>query len=148
MNETMSKFGYPGTLIAEYRHWCVLLRPKQVSLGSLVLVSHSTETAFSNLEKGAFSELHRVVGDIETTLQALFRYEKINYLMLMMVDPHVHFHVIPRYPERKSWGDTVFFDHGWPGPPDLGRTNETGAKLNARLVVELREHWPQTTETA
>ena len=31
-------------------------------------------------------------------------YERINYLMLMMVDPHVHFHVIPRYSGEPRMG--------------------------------------------
>ena len=26
-NQTAGKFGYPDTLIADYGHWCVLLRP-------------------------------------------------------------------------------------------------------------------------
>jgi diadenosine tetraphosphate (Ap4A) HIT family hydrolase len=43
--------------------------------------------------------------------------------MLMMVDPNVHFHVIPRYSEPRSWGGIDFPDAGWPGPPrvDLDR---------------------------
>src|SRR3546814_2888106 len=34
MNETIRKFGYPATLIREYDHWVVLLRPAQLTLGS------------------------------------------------------------------------------------------------------------------
>ena len=40
--------------------------------------------------------------------------------MLMMVDPNVHFHVIPRYSEPRSWNGIEFPDAGWPGPPELG----------------------------
>jgi hypothetical protein len=32
MNETINKFGYPKTLLKEYKHWVVLLRPKQATL--------------------------------------------------------------------------------------------------------------------
>ncbi len=39
--------------------------------------------------------------------------------MLMMVDPHVHFHVIPRYDGDRAWDGVEFADAGWPGPPDL-----------------------------
>jgi diadenosine tetraphosphate (Ap4A) HIT family hydrolase len=41
---------------------------------------------------------------------------KINYLMLMMVDPHVHFHVLPRYEGDRSHGGIEVVDAGWPGP--------------------------------
>jgi diadenosine tetraphosphate (Ap4A) HIT family hydrolase len=39
--------------------------------------------------------------------------------MLMMVDPNVHFHVIPRYSGGREWSSVRFPDHGWPGVPDL-----------------------------
>ena len=37
--------------------------------------------------------------------------------MLMMVDPNVHFHVIPRYEGTRAWAGLDFPDAGWPGPP-------------------------------
>ena len=60
MNPTIEKFGYPGSLIREYDHWVVLLRPAQVTLGSLVLAAKSDATAFSALPADAFAELARV----------------------------------------------------------------------------------------
>src|SRR3990170_3968782 len=96
-HETLVRFGYPNSLIAEYEHWCVLLRSAQPTLGSLVLITKSDVTAFSLISPQAFAELPRAVKDIEAGLGRFRRYDKINYLMLMMVDPHVHFHVIPRY---------------------------------------------------
>ena len=86
----------------------VLLRPAQPTLGSLVLAAKSEATSFPELPEDAFAELQKVVADIETMLTASIRHEKINYLMLMMVDPHVHFHVIPRYEgEREACGVSV-----------------------------------------
>ena len=35
MNETARKFGYPASMVGDYDHWLVLLRPAQVTLGSL-----------------------------------------------------------------------------------------------------------------
>ena len=43
-NPTMIKFGYPDTLVREWDHWVVLLRPAQVTLGSLVLAARSDAT--------------------------------------------------------------------------------------------------------
>lgn len=45
-NATMTKFGFPRTLVAETAHWTVLVRPQQVTLGSLVLVCKEPVTAF------------------------------------------------------------------------------------------------------
>src|SRR5215210_4915594 len=120
MNATIHKFGYPATLIREFEHWLVLLRPAQVTLGSLVLAARSDVTAYSDLTAEAFAEQRAAVGLIERTLAAFCRFERINYLMLMMVDPNVHFHVIPRYSVPRNWGGVEFDDAGWPGPPQLG----------------------------
>lgn len=119
MNATIEKFGYPATLIKEYEHWVVLLRPAQVTAGSLVLAAKSDATAYGDLSPDAFAEQGRVIADIETMLRAATKFERINYLMLMMVDPHVHFHVIPRYEGQRSLAGMSFPDSGFPGPPDL-----------------------------
>jgi diadenosine tetraphosphate (Ap4A) HIT family hydrolase len=119
MNATIEKFGYPGTLVREYRHWVVLLRPAQVTAGSLILAAKSDATAFGDLPAEAFVELQQATAEIEMTLSATCAYEKINYLMLMMVDPHVHFHVFPRYDGCRALGGAELDDAGWPGPPDL-----------------------------
>ncbi len=119
MNETIEKFGYPATLVREYDHWVVLLRPAQVTAGSLVLAAKSDATAFGDLPAAAFSEKAVVIADIEAMLRRSVAYEKINYLMLMMVDRHVHFHIFPRYGGDRSLAGLAFTDAGWPGPPDL-----------------------------
>ncbi len=92
MNTTLKKFGYPDSLIKSYHHWSVLLRPQQPTLGSLILGAHSESLAFGELSLQAMTELPSVIQDIESSLNHCFKYDKINYLMLMMVDPHVHFH--------------------------------------------------------
>jgi len=120
MNATIEKFGYPASLVEEFEHWVVLVRPAQVTLGSLVLAAKSDATAYGALSREAFAEQADIVAAIERALAAFTAYEKINYLMLMMVDPNVHFHVIPRYSEPRNWNGTEFPDAGWPGPPQLG----------------------------
>ena len=120
MNATIAKFGWPATLVAEFDHWVVLLRPAQPTLGSLVLAAKGDATAFGELPGAAHAELKTVTAAIEAALTRAVKYAKINYLMLMMVDPHVHFHVIPRYDGERSAAGLTIADAGWPGQPDLG----------------------------
>lgn len=142
MNETIRRFGHPGTLVAEYTHWLVLLRPAQPTLGSLVLASKCDATAFSELDGDAFAEMSVVVSHIEGALSAAVDYARINYLMLMMVDPHVHFHVIPRYDgERSACGVTVA-DAGWPKVPALQEAVALDSRQVEDLVDWLRSYWP------
>ena len=119
VNDTMRKFGFPDTLVRDYRHWVVLVRSAQVTLGSLVLCSKSDVESFGALEPAAFAELAEIVPAIERALKQFRNCDRINYLMLMMVDRQVHFHIFPRYAGEREFGDEIFTDSGWPGPSDL-----------------------------
>ncbi|MCP5242402.1 HIT family protein [Nitrosomonas sp.] len=141
LNDTMRKFGAPQTIIHSFRHWSVMLRPAQVTLGALVLAAHEPARAFSELSAASFAELHEAVNQIEHTLTKAFRYDKINYLMLMMVDPDVHFHVVPRYAQPKQFADTEFVDAGWPAAPNLGHVNETGEQTNQLIIAHIKACW-------
>jgi len=139
MNTTMKKFGYPETLIKDYHHWVVLFRPQQATLGALVLVCKESVETFSEVSHEAFFELKEITTAIESHLKKCFSYDKINYLMLMMVDRDVHFHVLPRYSQPQRFSDHEFNDPGWPGPPILTQYNETDEETAQELLQTLRE---------
>ena len=140
-NQTAVRFGYPDTLIREYDHWLVLLREPQATLGSLILCEKSDAIEFSSISMDSFQEMGTVVGDIEYALKAAFSYEKINYLMLMMVDPNVHFHVIPRYSEPQSACGLTIADPGWPVVPQLGVAKEITPAQRDALRAHISGFW-------
>ena len=142
-NATLVKFGLPATLIADYKHWAVLLRPAQVTLGSLILGAKGEWSAFSDLPLQAFEELALVTRRLETALRTFSSYDKINYLMLMMVDPHVHFHVIPRYAALRRFAEVEFPDAGWPGQANLASAVVLPPETQARLRDTISSHWPK-----
>ena len=72
MNETIIKFNYPESLIKEYNYWVVLIRDKQVTLGSLILAYKEDLESFSQVSKEGFLELEIVVNYIESTLKKAF----------------------------------------------------------------------------
>jgi len=141
MNPTIEAFGYPDSLVREFEHWVVLVRPGQVTLGSLVLAAKSDVTAYGALSPEAFAEQGEVVAAIERGLRAFVRYERINYLMLMMVDPNVHFHVFPRYEGSRAVDGIEVEDRGWPGPPDLGSGQVLPQNSFAKLRHKLMQNW-------
>ena len=53
-NATMRKFGAPGTVVRDYRKWCVLLRPKQCTLGAVIVACYEPAVAFPQLSEEAF----------------------------------------------------------------------------------------------
>ena len=140
-NQTAIRFGYPDTLIREYGHWLVLLREPQATLGSLILCAKPDVTEYSALPMEAHTEMGMVVGEIEQALKAAFDYEKINYLRLMMVDPNVHFHVIPRYSEPRSACGLTIADPGWPALPKLAEGSDITATERDALRAHIASFW-------
>lgn len=134
VHETLVKFGYPDSLICEGEHWALLVRPAQPTLGSLVLCAKADARSYAELPAAAFAEQHEMVRLAERMLREFTRFERINYLMLMMVDPHVHFHVIPRYQGTREYAGLHFRDSGWPAMPNLADSQPAPSSL----VTELR----------
>lgn len=143
-NATETKFGDPATRLAQTDCWTLLLRPKQPTLGALVLVCREPVQAFADVSAQAFAEMQGMVRRIEATLREVVGYERINYLMLMMVDPDVHFHVIPRYDGTRTFEGVRFPDTGWPGPPALDAAVSLDAALATQLSAALREALQRT----
>jgi len=141
-NDTMTKFAFPQSSVREYERWAVLARPKQATLGALVMVCKEDVQAFSEISAEAFAEMPRVVRDIESALKAFRPYQKINYLMLMMVDREVHSHVLPRYDAPQDFAGTTYEDPGWPALPDLTAGPLLEGDDLETLVAALKAAWP------
>jgi len=142
VNATISKFGYPQTLVHEYERWVVMVRPAQVTVGSLVLASREDATRLPELSAASLADLKQVSSDLEAALAGAFQHDKINYLMLMMVDPHVHYHVIPRYAAPVRLNGRTYRDAFWPGPPDVTRALELADGELTVIQERIAASWP------
>lgn len=141
MTSILNKFDSKNLLIKEYNNWYLLLKKEQVTLGSLVLIEKKFSTKFSQISIESFNELGKITNDIESILQQAFAYDKINYLMLMMVDKEVHFHIIPRYSKNILWNKNTFNDFDWPKPADLSKFNIISEKKLMKLREYLKERF-------
>jgi len=50
----MVAFGHPGSLVREYDHWVVLVQPKQVTQGALIMACKKSAQSFSTISSEAF----------------------------------------------------------------------------------------------
>lgn len=142
MNDTILKFGYPNNLLKEFEHWVVLLRPKQITIGCILLACKEDAKSLGEVSLEAYKELKTITTEIEGTLNRLFNMNKINYLALMMKDKYVHFHVLPRYSSICEFNNLIFEDANWPKAPDLSLTTY----LKGSDLEDLRNYlislWP------
>lgn len=117
--EFRKKFRVEELLIKEFKHWTWSLRPVQITLGSSILALKSEANALNFVADEAWSEMKKISHAIETCFKEKIHAEKSNYLALMMVDPHVHFHVLPRYSGIRTLEGISFEDRGWPALPNF-----------------------------
>lgn len=142
-NETIGKLGYPDTVLAEYERWTALIRGFQNTVGCMILACNEKAESMRAVSAAAYSELSAMTADLEGALQAAFSFDKINYLLLMMVDKPVHFHVLPRYAEGRTFEGVEFPDPGWPRAPALGEAEEVSVDVLRKLQAHSKEHWPK-----
>lgn len=135
LNTFVNKFRIHELKICESDFWLWSLRPGQCTLASGILSLKRYEEEFSKITHDESRDLKEILLIIETSLKKSFNYDKINYLMLMMVDPHLHFHVIPRYSQEISFSSKSWIDLGWPSLPNLSST----IPENPVILYEIRD---------
>lgn len=139
MNITIKTFGYPETLIKEYKHWVILLRPSQVTIGSLILAAKSEATHLGQLTEQEWAEFAVVSSDAEQLARTVFGAKKFNYLALMMKDPNIHFHFVPRYSRPVIINGKEFIDVDWPLKTELLPVELSGQdfeEIKRRLLAQ------------
>ena len=134
------RFGGPA--VAVYGRWVLMARPKALSLGSLVVAGRGGETAFSALPDAAFAEYATVIRDVEAALGAAVAPARVNYVMLMLVEPWVHFHAFPRYAGERAGGGLSLPDLCWPDPPVLAAARDLAPEALVPYARWLAGHWP------
>jgi diadenosine tetraphosphate (Ap4A) HIT family hydrolase len=132
-----TKFGHESGEILTTAHWSVVIRRKQVTLGALVLICRDHVESIGGLSREAAADLPAAAKALESMLQDAFHPDKLNYLALMMVDPHLHFHVLPRYSEERVYHGYRFKDAAWGGPPRLDVETPAEAIVD-QVLVDLR----------
>jgi diadenosine tetraphosphate (Ap4A) HIT family hydrolase len=130
------KFLIPEFVIHKTKLWTWSLRPNHCTLGAGVLSLNRHCPVFSELTTEEGAELGSNFRTIETTLKKAFKNDKINYLGLMMVDQHVHYHIIPRYGSPREFAGHVWTDPTWPtGLPDTKNHSEIAASSDTLQQV-------------
>ncbi|TXI48871.1 MAG: HIT family protein [Lysobacter sp.] len=138
--EFRSKFMVNSLLVASTEFWSWSVRPNQPTLGASILSLNRYALHFSDVTPDEMADLSRLIGSLERTMKSAFNHNIMNYLMLMMVDHHVHFHVIPRYDGARTFGGLEWIDNGWPALPVMGDSqhkNQEGvlAQIHGALMA-------------
>lgn len=133
------KFRVDELLVVRSKHWSWSVRPVHSTLGAGVLSLNRYCEAMSDLTTEEGADLTLICRTIEAALREFTAPARMNYVMLMMVDSHLHFHVLPRYPSDKEFGGQVWHDGGWPALPAMGDNGEVSSTTLLAIRDALRE---------
>lgn len=131
-----AKFRLADLTIAETGGWTLSLRPAQITLGSMVLSVKSGARDLAALTASEAQGMAAGFGLAERAARSVYGAVRINILCLMMQDPFVHFHILPRYDAVVERHGTEWADADWPGPPVI-RPVATPPELLQALHAEL-----------
>ena len=103
-------------VVRESAHWTLVLNENQATVGRVFFALRRHETDIAALTPAEVAELWALVGAAKAALTALFAPDHFNYMFLMNLTPHVHFHIFPRYAAPREFGgqtytDTRYGDH-------------------------------------
>ena len=112
-----AKFRVEELKVLENRSWTWSVRPGQPTLGAGILSLNRHAGKFSAVTPDELADLAELVSAVEGTIKVAFDHQIMNYLMLMMLDHHVHYHVIPRYESVRTFAGREWVDNGWPALP-------------------------------
>ncbi len=135
--EFRDKFRVGENLLHRSDGWTVSLRPGACTLGACVIGADRPHVSLADIDAGEAAALVDAVGWFEARVRAAFDADKFNYLALMMVDDHLHFHALPRYAAPRSAGGVAWSDPGWPGQPDLKHANTADPQALAAVRAAL-----------
>ena len=119
LEEFREKFRVPELLVLDNGAWSWSVRPAQPTLGSGILSLNRFAGRLAEVTPEEMAQLAGLVKTLEAAIRTCFGHDIMNYLMLMMVDHHVHYHVLPRYAGKRQFDGLDWTDGGWPKPPLL-----------------------------
>jgi diadenosine tetraphosphate (Ap4A) HIT family hydrolase len=108
------KFQPNALTLGSTTHWRVLLRVKQITLGSLVLLPVEPVADFDEVTADVAVDFFRAITCSQSALKQVFEPDRYNVIAAMMKDAFVHFHLIPRYSTERELAGATWADPDWP----------------------------------
>ena len=137
VTEFRENFRLDELTVAEHGDWVISVRPAQLTLGAMVISTRRGELELASLTPESGVDMTRAFGTAERLAKDVYGAVRINLACLMMKDPIVHYHVLPRYDQAVERYGHTWEDADWPGPPTFGPA-PTSDEVLAAITADLR----------
>ena len=134
-------------VILQTERWVAVLDKNQCYLGKSFITLRQHKKTLSELDEADWTELHRVIRQIEQAVKAAFGADVCNWECLMNNavkagrPTHVHWHLYPRYLGGTTFAGEEFPDPKWPRHLESGE-HRVSEELFGKIVLAVQENLP------
>ena len=118
--------------------WTLVLNENQATPGRVFFALSRHETDIANLTDAEVLSLWAFVRETKAALTGLFAPDHFNYMFLMNLTPHVHFHIFPRYAHPVEFAGQSFADRRYGDHYDPAESRALEADAEEALIAALR----------
>ena len=118
--------------------WTLVLNENQATLGRVFFALRRHETNVAALSDPEVLSLWAFVRETKAALTSLFAPDHFNFMFLMNLTPHVHFHIFPRYSDPREFAGQTLTDTKYGGHYDPDESRTLSADVEEQLVSSLR----------
>ena len=118
--------------------WTLVLNENQATLGRVFFALNRHETDIARLTDAEVLSLWVFVRETKAVLAILFSPDHFNYMFLMNLTPHVHFHIFPRYAQPAVFNGQSFADSRYGDHYDPTESRALDAETEEALIAALR----------
>ena len=126
-----------GVILAN-EHWTLVLNDNQATLGRIFFALNRHETDIAALSDAEVLSLWTFVRETKAALTALLAPDHFNYMFLMNLTPHVHFHLFPRYAQPRELAGQTFADSRYRDHYDPAESRALDPAAETELIALLR----------
>jgi diadenosine tetraphosphate (Ap4A) HIT family hydrolase len=144
-----------GDLIFETEYWTIFLAPNQSNIGTCVIVLKRRCGTLKGLKGEEWLDFGKIVKKLECSLESAFKPVMFNWGALMNADylvenpdPHMHWHLIPRYKEKIQFQGLIFEDRYFGSmEPRPIKIREVPENVREKIIEKIRENIKGTDST-
>jgi len=138
MTTACSLCGITRGVITANEHWTLVLNENQATLGRVFFALNRHETDITRLTPEEVASLWEFVAQGKEALARLFNPDHYNYMFLMNLTPHAHFHIFPRYASPREFNGQTYADSRYGDHYDPAEDHPLDDATREALVTTIR----------
>ena len=133
--------------ISQTEHWNIYLSHNQTYLGRCLIALKRHTPDLAKLERAEWDDFVSLIEKLETSLLRSFEPSLFNWACLMnnayqekIPNPHVHWHLVPRYSHAVEFKGEVFEDLEFGHHYDSKKSRNISPNLRQILISRIKEN--------